>query len=195
MIPPSNTVWFDATKVPCTPYDPRDARKLVAASGIPNPTVHLLTGNLNPTTDLRVAQFIQAQEEKAGINVILDTADRPTGEALLASGNFDTTGPRGRTPGGVDPNGQIYPFLASSGAANWSGYSNPRLDLILANGLKATSFQARKTLYHAAQQIIENDRPVIVLYNANTIVAYSASLKGLWLSANGAGHIENAQFR
>jgi len=195
MIPPSNTVWFDATKVPCTPYDPKEARKLVAASGFPNPIVHLLTGNLDPTTDLRVAQFIQAQEAVVGINVVIDTADRPTGAALLASGNFDTTGPRGRTPGGVDPNGQIYPFLATSQSSNISGYSNPRLDLILANGLKATSFQARKTLYHAAQQIIENDRPVIVLYNTNTIVVCSASLKGLWLSANGAVHIENAQFR
>ena len=29
----------------CTPYDPADAKKLVAASGIPNPTVHLLTPN------------------------------------------------------------------------------------------------------------------------------------------------------
>src|SRR5262249_18376774 len=104
MIPPSNTVWFDATKVPCTPYNPKEARKLVAASGIPNPTVHLLTGIVNPTTDLGVAQFIQAQEAAVGINVIIDTADRPTGATLLASGNFDTTGPRGRTPGGVDPN-------------------------------------------------------------------------------------------
>jgi peptide/nickel transport system substrate-binding protein len=160
MIPPSNTVWFAATKVPCTPYDPRHARKLVAASGFPNPTVHLLTGIVDPTTDLRLAQFIQAQEAAVGINVIIDTASRPTGAGLLASGSFDTTGPRGRRPGGVDPDGLIDPFLSSSGATNWGGYSNPRLDLILANGLKATNIQARKTLYHVAQQIIENDRPV-----------------------------------
>ena len=41
-VPPANTKWFDATKVPCTPYDPADAQQLVARSGIANPTVHLL---------------------------------------------------------------------------------------------------------------------------------------------------------
>jgi peptide/nickel transport system substrate-binding protein len=195
MIPPSNTLWFDATKVPCTPYNPKDARKLVAASGFTNPTVHLLTGIVNPTTDLRVAQFIQAQEAAVGINVSIDTADRPTGGALLASGSFDATGPRGRTPGGVDPDGMLNPFLASSGATNWSGYSNPRLDLILANGLKATDTKARATLYHAAQQIIENDRPVIVLYNPVTIAAVSTNVTGIQVTPGGLVTIANARFK
>src|SRR5262249_30480256 len=145
-IPPSNTIWFDATNVPCTPYNPKDARKLVAASGFPNPTVHYLTGTGDEA--LRFAQFIQAQEAAIGINVVMETADRATGAARRASGNFDTT-VFGRSPGVLDPNLMMYPFLASSGAMNWSGYSNPRLDLILANGLKATSIQARTTLYRA----------------------------------------------
>ena len=38
-VPPANTKWFGAIKVPCTPYDPADARRLVARSGIANPTV------------------------------------------------------------------------------------------------------------------------------------------------------------
>ena len=65
-----------ATKVPCTPYDPKHAKKLVAASGFPNPTVHLLATN---TTDrLRLAQFIQAQEAAVGINVVIDAIDTAT---------------------------------------------------------------------------------------------------------------------
>ena len=43
-IPPANTEWYAAVKVPCTPYDPTDARRLVARSGVANPTVDLLTG-------------------------------------------------------------------------------------------------------------------------------------------------------
>ena len=60
------------------------------------------------------------------------------------------------------------------GDANYSGYSNPRLDLILANGLKATSIKARSTLYRVAQQIIPDDRPIIVLYNPNLHAAVSS---------------------
>jgi peptide/nickel transport system substrate-binding protein len=195
MIPPSNTVWFEATKVPCTPYDPKDARKLVAASGFPNPTVHLLTGLVDPTTDPRVAQFIQAEEAAVGINVTIDTADRATGAALLSSGAFDATGPRGRIPGEVDPNGMIYQFLASSGAANWSGYSNPRLDFVLANGLKAIDPKARAVYYHVAQQIIEHERPVIVLYNPVGITAVSTNITGIQVTLNGSVTVANARFK
>ena len=46
---PASTACTTPIKVPCTPYNPRDAKKLVAKSGFPNPTVHLLTGN---TTDM-----------------------------------------------------------------------------------------------------------------------------------------------
>ncbi len=78
-IAPSNTLWYAPTKVPCTPYDPKDARKLVAASGIQNPTVHLLTSLIND--DRVVAQFIQAQEAAVGINVVIDSTDTATGAA------------------------------------------------------------------------------------------------------------------
>ena len=40
--PPTPRYWYAATKVPCTPYDPTDAKKLVSQSGFSNPTVHLM---------------------------------------------------------------------------------------------------------------------------------------------------------
>ena len=119
----------------CTPYNPADARKLVAASGLSNPTVHLLVAN---TTDaLRLAQFIQAQEAAVGINVVIDSFDaatvtRPDGEREL---RHDAR----RPGGGADTDRSIYQYFATSGHTNFSGYSNPRLDLILANSRKATS--------------------------------------------------------
>ena len=69
MSPASPT--FDAS-IRCTPYDPGDAKKLVAQSGFPNPTVHLLTSNA--TDMLQLAQFIQAEEAAVGINVVIDPA-------------------------------------------------------------------------------------------------------------------------
>jgi len=191
-VPPADTAWYAATKVPCTPYNPADAKKLVAASGFPNPTVHLLTPN---TTDiLRLAQFIQAEESVVGINVVIDPTDSPTATARAVSGNFDTYS-GGFTPGGSDPNIDTYQFVATSGVRNYGGYSNPRLDLILNNGLKATNFQARSTLYHVAQQVILNDRPVIYLYNPITVAGFSSNLTGVYLSYNGALTVSNAQFK
>ena len=189
MVSPQSS-WFDAVKVACTPYNPADAKKLVAKSGIPNPTVHVLAPQGSA-----LAQFIQAEEETVGINVVIDSADNVTSIALRNAGNFDAVIPVGLEPGGDDPDDVISQFVATSGTRNWSGYSNPRMDLILSNALKATSRTARATLYRTAQQLIEMDRPIIPLYNDVTLAAYSTSLTGITLNADGSLSLVNAQYK
>jgi peptide/nickel transport system substrate-binding protein len=191
-IAPSNTPWYDATKVPCTPYDPKDAKRLVALSGFSNPTVHLLTGIIDD--DRIVAQFIQAQEAAVGINVVIEASDSIAALAKAVNGDFDVR-LSGFVPGSPDPNADIYPFLTTSGSRNYSGYSNPRLDLILSNGLKATSVPARSTLYRTAQQIIHDDRPIICLYNPVTLAAFSTNLAGVGLTSLGTMTVANAHFK
>src|SRR5262249_23850675 len=66
--PPSP--YYDTT-IKCTPYNPNDAKKLIAASGIPNPTFHLLVTANSPTSDL-VAEFVQSEEQAVGFNVVID---------------------------------------------------------------------------------------------------------------------------
>ena len=46
-----------------------------------------------------------------------------------------------------------------------------------------------------AQQIIENDRPVITIYNPTTIAVFNTNLSGVHLSANRLIRVENAQYR
>jgi peptide/nickel transport system substrate-binding protein len=188
-IAPADTLWYDATKIPCTPYDPVAARKLVAASGVSSPTVHLLVRS----DRLRLAQFIQAEEAAVGINVVIDPADSPTVLSLARAGSFDTC-VMAWSPADGDPDTTIAPFLATSGPRNYSGYSNPRLDLILANGLKATSMKARSTLYRAAQQIIAADRPLIVLDASIVVAGISTSVSGIEQLAGGTLSIENARY-
>jgi peptide/nickel transport system substrate-binding protein len=172
-IPIANNAWYAGTKVPCTPYDPADARKLVASSGIASPTVHLMVDNSD--TGQLAAQFIQAAEKAVGIEVVIDLVDFPTTLTRGAAGNFDAW--LGGSSLSVDPGGFLRGIFGTDGPANYSGYSNPRLDLIFANGFKATSKQARTKLYRVAQQIILADRPVIVLDHVVTYAAYSTSVK------------------
>ena len=174
--------WYAATNVPCTPYDPADAKKLVATSGFSNPTVRLLTPN---TTDsLRLAQFIQAEEQAVGINVVIDSTDSASAQARAQTGNFDAYLTSFFT-GSNDPNGNITMFLSTAGVRNLGGYSNNRLDYVLANALKATQIAPRAVNYRVAQQIVHNDRPIIYLSNQLTIAGYSTSITGLQLSGGG----------
>jgi peptide/nickel transport system substrate-binding protein len=190
-ISPASTLWYTATKVPCTPYDPADARRLVAASGYPPPiTVHLLCN----TTSLLLAQFVQAEEDAVGFNVVLDTTDGTTQGARTQAGQFDTaTGSSTITP---DPNDALYNSLDTAGPLNTGGYSNPRFDYVLANGLKATDPKARAVDYHVAQQILHDDRPFIFLYANTNLTAYNATLlAGISPTAQGGVSFVNARYK
>src|SRR5581483_6261069 len=79
--------WFDKT-VKCTPYNPTQAKKLVAASGISNPTVHLMVPV--GTAAARQAQFMQAEEEAVGIHLVIDTTDFVTSLSKADAGTYDT---------------------------------------------------------------------------------------------------------
>ena len=190
-IGPNDTQWYASTTVPCTPYDPKDASRLVAKSGYPNPTIHLLIAN--SADNLRLAQFLQSEEAAIGINLVIDASDNATALARAAGGNFDVYF-LGQTNGDPDPNNDFYSLLYTGGAKNYSGYSNPRLDYVLTNALKASNLKARQTNYRVAQQIILADRPVIVLIHQTSYAAYSTSVAGVALPAGALTlHAENAQ--
>jgi peptide/nickel transport system substrate-binding protein len=169
-----SSAWYDP-RVKCTPYNPTQARKLVQQAGASNVTVRLMVPTA--TAALRLAQFIQAQEAAVGIHVTIDSTDFVTSLSKADAGSYETfaIGWSGR----VDPDGNIYQFVATTGSQNDSGYSNPRLDLILNNARKAATFGARKTLYRAAQRIILNDRPLIYLYHAVNRAGLEKKLVGV----------------
>jgi peptide/nickel transport system substrate-binding protein len=171
-----SSAWYDPA-VKCTAFNPTQAKKLVAASGVSNPTVHLMVPA--GSVAARQAQFLQSEEAAVGIHVVIDTTDFVTSLSKADAGTYDTfqIGWSGR----VDPDGNIYQFVGTTGSQNDSGYSNPRLDLILNNARKAATEKARRTLYRAAQKIILNDRPLIYLYHPVTRAGLATSLKGVSL--------------
>jgi ABC-type transport system substrate-binding protein len=119
-----------------------------------------------------------------------DVFDNATVIARRGAGRYDVY-LGGFSPGGVDPISTIH--LATWDPRNYSGYSNPRLDLVLANGLKASDPKARATLYRVAQQIILADRPYIAFYNPNTLAASSTNVSGVGLTPTGLLTVAHAQ--
>jgi peptide/nickel transport system substrate-binding protein len=185
-----SSAWYDPS-IKCTAYNPTQAKKLVQQSGISNPTVHLMVPV--GTAAARQAQFLQSEEQAVGINVVIDTTDFVTSLSKADAGTYETfqIGWSGR----VDPDGNIFQFVATTGSQNDSGYSNPRLDLILNNARKATTEQARRTLYRAAQKLILADRPLIYLYHAVTRAGLNKSLKGVQLFPDTLLRVAFAQYK
>ena len=182
--------YFDKT-IKCTPYDPADAKKLVASSGISNPTVQLMVPTA--TVGLRLAQFLQAEEKAVGINVVIQSTDFVTSLAKADAGTYDAflIGWSGR----VDPDGNIYQFVATSGSQNDSGYSNNRMDFVLNNARKAATTKARKTLYHVAEQIIQQDRPLIYLYYPVARAGIQKQLTGVTMYPDTLLRVANAELK
>jgi peptide/nickel transport system substrate-binding protein len=185
-----SSAWYDPS-VKCTPYNPTQAKKLVQQSGISNPTVHLMVPV--GTAAARQAQFLQSEEQAVGINVVIDTTDFVTSLSKADAGTYETfqIGWSGR----VDPDGNIYQFVATTGSQNDSGYTNPRLDLILNNARKATTEKARQTLYRAAQKIMLADRPLIYLYHPVTRAGVAKSLQGIRLYPDTLLRVAFAQYK
>ncbi|HZT14388.1 MAG TPA: ABC transporter substrate-binding protein [Gaiellaceae bacterium] len=187
-----SSAWFSAvTKgLPCNLHaNDAAAKQLIKASGIPTPiTVHLLLGGTDPV-NARLGQVIQAMEKQVGINVSIEATDFTTSLNRGTSGQFDTyaVGWSGR----VDPDGNIYSFVATPGTLNYSGYSNPRLDYILNGARKSLTTKSRDTLYHAALQVISTDKPLIYLYYPVDYFGVSKKVTGV--QAYGDGLIR-AQF-
>jgi peptide/nickel transport system substrate-binding protein len=191
LIPPNDTEWYAQTKVPCTPYDPKDAKKLVAASGYPTPiTVHLL---IVGSSDVE-GQVIQSEEAAVGFNVVIDNLAAVQFVAAFTSGNFDTV-IRGISPTDPDPNTYLYQYFATAGPNNISGYSNPRLDYVLANALKATDPKARAVDYRVAQQIILDDLPIIPLRYPVHYAEFDSDLTGIQYDPFGDLLLANAQYK
>jgi peptide/nickel transport system substrate-binding protein len=186
----ASSAWFDKS-IKCTPYNPTDAKKLVAAAKVSNPTVRLMvpTG----TAALRLAQFLQAEEKAVGINLLIDSTDFVTSLSKADAGTYETfqIGWSGR----VDPDGNIFSFVATAGSQNDSGYSNNRLDFVLNNARKAATTKARTTLYHVAEQILLNDRPLIYLYYPVTRAGVEKKLTGVTMYPDTLLRVANAQLK
>jgi peptide/nickel transport system substrate-binding protein len=167
-IPPAAVQWYDPT-IPCTPYDPKDARRLVVSSGYPTPTVHLLTPNSIGLPLL--AQVIQSEEAAVGINVVIDTLSNTANTATLQIGDWQAS--LGIGVGVPDPD-NILGGLATSSPQNYGGYSNPRLDYVLASGA---------------------DRPRIVICHRFRYLGVSVHLSGVRYLPDAQAQIAFAQYR
>ncbi len=171
-----SSAWFDKS-IKCTPYNPNQAKQLIQESGIANPVVNLMvpTG----TVALREAQFIQAEEAAVGMKVNVQSTDFVTSLSKADAGTFDAflIGWSGR----VDPDGNIFGFIATSGTLNDSGYHNPRVDRFLNNARSAASIKSRRAYYRAVVKQIIKARPLIYLDHPVTRSGFSKRVSGVTL--------------
>lgn len=204
-----NRVVFGGTVLPgCLPvpptspyYDPRikcpernvgRARELIRQAGVGTPVrIRLMIGT--DQVAARLGQVVQSMAEEAGFQVTLEPTEFVTALRRQDQGNYDAfaIGWSGR----VDPDGNIYQFVHSKGSLNNLGFGMPQLDLLLDNGRKAASLNARKTLYSAAFRVLRSQLPLIYLWHPVNRHGVTNTVKGVQLYGDGLIRAYYAEFK
>jgi peptide/nickel transport system substrate-binding protein len=188
--------WYKPTTagLPCNlKANVAQAQKLVKASGVSTPvTVHLMLGGTDPV-NARLGQVIQSMEQKVGFNVVVDPTEFTTSLNKATAGSFEAfaIGWSGR----VDPDGNLFGFVATPGSTNYSGYSNDKLDYTLNIARKSVTTKSRDTIYKAAMKIINTDKPLIYLYHPVFYFGISKQVTGVSIYGDGLIRAQFASFK
>jgi len=159
-IPPGS--WAYNQGLAAIPYDPSQAKALLADAGVSGLKVRLTTNAGNHFREDWVT-FTQQSLSEIGVTVVPDVKEWTQVVKDGTDGTFELICP---TFAGVliDPD-ELYSPLYSTSPRNVTGYSNPDMDKLLDEGRKATDLEKRKQIYAQVQQLIATDVPVFYAWD------------------------------
>lgn len=127
----------------------------------------------NPVVDALIP-IMTLNYEQLGVKVTAETLEFNAIMEKKTSGDFEMFfAAWGLTP---DPDNTIF---ITNGQQNEFGYSNPKVDELMAAGLKETDIEKRKPIYHEMYQHINDDAPFIFLYQRSNGTASNARVDDL----------------
>jgi peptide/nickel transport system substrate-binding protein len=183
---PALTDYY-TSEVSTYPYDPERAAALLDEAGwvMGDNDIRQLNGEPLRFTCLvsddqvrgQEAQVVQTYLREVGIDMQVQQAPTPTildqmrtgqGEAALFNWTYgDQADP--------DPSAN----LGSTGYYNFSRYSNPRVDELIAAGLREVDRTARALIYHEIQRIIADEVPFLYIVYPEGYTHFSSRVQGL----------------
>jgi len=169
---PGTRYWDPAHPVPAR--DVAGAKKLLAAAGVPHPAFTLTVGT--GSTELQVAQTLQAMAAEAGFEMKIQATEAATMVQKNAAGDYQAAFVI--WSGRPDPDGNIAIWIACDGFLNWGKYCNADLDKNLNAARMTTDPAERATLYANAAAIYLDERPALVLYHFKWLWGISRKVTG-----------------
>jgi peptide/nickel transport system substrate-binding protein len=168
---------FYEPNVAAYPYDPAQAKKLLAEAGYPNGfETTLYTFIWGPAVNVVTA--IQGMLKQVGINAKIQ-ADEPTA-------NFEKVW-TGKTPiaffrltRASEPDDYLSIQLDPASFPQWNfgHYKNPKVTDLLKQGITEPNPEKRREIYSSIQKMVMEDLPNVWLYSDNVTTAYHKHVKG-----------------
>jgi peptide/nickel transport system substrate-binding protein len=85
----------------------------------------------------------------------------------------------------VDPDANIFSFVATTGSQNVSGYSSPDVDKLLTDARQSTDQAERVKLYGEVVAKLQQDDPIIYMYRQRNLTGVSKKLLGIQVYPDG----------
>ena len=168
------------------PHNLEHAKQLLAEAGYPNGLkATLITADRK--IRIKLAEVIQAQLKPIGIDLEIQPMEfgayiKATVEAkhqLSITGWSNQTG---------DGDYALTPSFTAAGFASGSNttrYDNPDVNALLKQARQELNVEKRKAIYGKIQEIIYEDRPVLVTQFTEFLTIAQKNVKGLWVTPGG----------
>ncbi|MYN14244.1 ABC transporter substrate-binding protein [Pusillimonas sp. TS35] len=183
-----SNVFYSKDDLTIYAYDIEKANALLDAAGLARKadgsrvslTLEWLP-DVNVNSQEPVAQYLKAQLRKVGINIELRAnPDFPTWSTRVSNWEYDLTmnGMWNYPDPVIGVNRAYLSTNQKKGViySNTEGYSNPRVDEILAAAGREQDFNKRKELYGEFQKIVTNELPLIWTNEEPLFTIYDANL-------------------
>ncbi len=184
IVAPLTTGYFP---MPAYPYDPEKAKKLLADAGFPNGLkAKFISPQGRYPKDFEMAQALQQQWKKAGIEVTLDTMEWAAYLAFTRKPQDQSEVEvflLGWAPSSAEARWILYPLYHS---AEWAPkgnnrlfYSNKQFDDYVDKLTKATAKADRDNYLKLAQELLNKEVPQLPILVTKETIGYSKKLKGV----------------
>lgn len=190
-----STVWAHAPELHPLPYDPAEARRLLAAHGFAdtngdgvlerNGKPLRLEISTNSGVQVRHDALVLIQEQLARVGIAVDPVFRDPGAEMAKRNAHDFTGTL--TAWGIDTGLDLrYAFDGRDpDGTNWGGYRNAEVDRLLDAIDAEPDRLAARPLFARVQQLIATDQPMTFLWEPQAIVGMDTRITGAQPNALG----------
>ena len=172
---PKYSFWYTQSHSPEAgpQYDPAKAKAFLAKSGYKGETIKIITSKGYPAMD-KQAVVAQAQLKQIGINTELEYHDWSSLFEKYKSGDFDVVSYGYGSH--ADPDFFYYARTLSTNTFN--GWGNPQLDQLAEAARSTTDLEKRKALYDQAQQIINDELPLLFTFSEEYFYGHGKKIHG-----------------
>lgn len=164
------------------PYDPEEAKRLLAEAGYgPGELKLVLTCPIGRyIKDSQICQALAGQWQAIGIDAKANVMDRGNWVKTInqdPDDRQDNMGMVGRATAGMDFT--LYRLFYTGVGANRTGFSNPEVDRLLNEGRATTDLEKQKEIYGRVQDIIWEQQPFVFLWYQTQALGVGNDVKGL----------------